>query len=149
MDTDEHDGPDDRDYQIGYGKPPRGTQFKPGQSGNPRGRPKGTRGLKTDLERELGAPHTIQVNGQSVRGSRQQLTVMTLCARAASGELRAHALLIPLILQVFGIEDRGAEKQPLSPRDQALLNELLSDVPGEVAPEPGSPEIDPEESDDA
>ena len=28
------------DYKVGYAKPPTGSQFKPGQSGNPRGRPK-------------------------------------------------------------------------------------------------------------
>ena len=30
-------------YEVGYGKPPAGTRFKPGQSGNPAGRPKGSR----------------------------------------------------------------------------------------------------------
>lgn len=33
-------GPDERDYDVGYGKPPKEHQFKPGQSGNPTGRPK-------------------------------------------------------------------------------------------------------------
>lgn len=32
-------GPDERDYEVGYGKPPKHSQFKPGQSGNPEGRP--------------------------------------------------------------------------------------------------------------
>jgi hypothetical protein len=40
--------------RVGYGKPPQRTQFKPGNSGNPRGRPKGTKNLKTDLMEELG-----------------------------------------------------------------------------------------------
>ena len=42
------------DYEVGYKKPPKDTQFKPGQSGNPLGRPKGTKNLKTDLMEELG-----------------------------------------------------------------------------------------------
>ncbi len=41
-------------YDVGYRKPPKHTRFKPGQSGNPRGRPKGTKNLKTDLIEELG-----------------------------------------------------------------------------------------------
>lgn len=28
------------DYEIGYGKPPPNSRFRPGQSGNPRGRPR-------------------------------------------------------------------------------------------------------------
>ena len=40
--------------EVGYRKPPMHTRFKPGQFGNPRGRPKGTKNLKTDLQEELG-----------------------------------------------------------------------------------------------
>ena len=39
--------------EVGYRKPPKATQFKQGQSGNPHGRPKGTKNLKTDLIEEL------------------------------------------------------------------------------------------------
>lgn len=43
--------------EIGYKKPPRHTRFRKGQSGNPKGRPKGTQNLKTDLAEELSEPH--------------------------------------------------------------------------------------------
>ncbi len=39
--------------KIGYGRPPKAGQFKPGQSGNPQGRPKGSTNLATDLSAEL------------------------------------------------------------------------------------------------
>ena len=32
-----------KQYEVGYGKPPKSTQFKPGRSGNPKGRTKGSR----------------------------------------------------------------------------------------------------------
>ena len=41
------------DYLIGYKKPPLHTQYKPGQTGNPKGRPKGVKNLSTDLQEEL------------------------------------------------------------------------------------------------
>ena len=41
------------DYDVGYGKPPRHTRFKKGQSGNPRGRPSGSKNLATVLSEAL------------------------------------------------------------------------------------------------
>lgn len=51
---------------VGYGKPPAHARFKPGQSGNPKGRPKGTKNLKTIARREF--EQKIEVReGQRVR----------------------------------------------------------------------------------
>ncbi len=128
------------DEKVGYGKPPRHNRFKKGQSGNPSGRRKGSRGIKTDLHAELAAPHTIHINGKPERGTRQQLMVRTLTTRAATGDVKAAALLLPLILQVFGTEDRGGDRERLSPQDQKLLDELLSYYPSdrEAFPAPGA-----------
>lgn len=59
------DGKDD--YTVGYGKPPRHTRFQKGQSGNPRGRPKGARGLKADLRAELSERVRVTENGRTRR----------------------------------------------------------------------------------
>jgi len=44
---------DERDYEVGYGKPPHHTRFVKGQSGNPRGRPRGAKNMKTLLNKAL------------------------------------------------------------------------------------------------
>lgn len=54
------------DYEVGYGKPPKRSQFKKGQSGNPEGRPKETKNLKTDLADELGETVTVR-DGERVK----------------------------------------------------------------------------------
>lgn len=114
-------------YEVGYGKPPKHTRFGPGQSGNPKGRKKGARGLKTDLHAELVSRMTIQINGQAVTATKQQLMVKTLTARAAAGDIRAINALIDLVMQIFGADDRGKGAARLSPADEALLNQLLDE----------------------
>ena len=130
------DGMDEGDdcYEVGYGKPPKSGRFKPGQSGNPRGRKKGTRGLKTDLLNELSAKSSIRINGKEVKGTRQQLMIMTQSIRAAAGDLKASALLLPIILQVLGVEDRNAGKAKLSSNDQALLDALMAEIQDDDPP---------------
>lgn len=54
---------DDRDYEVGRGKPPKHTQFKKGQSGNRNGRPKKDKDAAAALERVLDRKVTIQENG--------------------------------------------------------------------------------------
>ncbi len=42
------------DYEVGYCRPPLATRFRPGQSGNPRGRPKGSRNLRAVVKAVAG-----------------------------------------------------------------------------------------------
>ena len=116
---------DDGDYEVGYGKPPKHSRFQPGMSGNRKGRPKGARGLKTDLEEELRSRHTIHINRAPVTASKQRLMIKTLATRAATGDLKAAQILLPIIMNLLGIEDRDGERKALSAQDQAILDDIL------------------------
>lgn len=114
-----------RDYEVGYGKPPKSTRWPKGKSGNPRGPKKGSRGLKKDLDKALSLPHSIKVDGRIVKGTTQELAMYTLAKRAGTGDLRAIRELVDLALKIFGPEDRGRERATLSPLDQELLERML------------------------
>jgi hypothetical protein len=114
-----------REYEVGYGKPPKSTRWPKGKSGNPRGPKKGSRGLKKDLDRALSLPHAIKVDGKIVKGTTQELAMYTLAKRAGTGDLRAIRELVDLALKIFGPEDRGRERATLSPLDQELLDRML------------------------
>jgi hypothetical protein len=77
------------EYQIGYGRPPQQTRFRKGQSGNPKGRPKGSRALASIWLRAMNEKVTINENGQRRRITKQEAAVKQLANKAASGDKRA------------------------------------------------------------
>ncbi len=91
----------DRCYEVGYGKPPKHTRFQPGQSGNPRGRPKGTKNLKTDLMEELGEKIIVREGGQARKVSKQRAVVKSVVARTLKGDARAAALLTSMMMRLL------------------------------------------------
>lgn len=115
------------DYDVGYGKPPRHTRFKKGRSGNPKGRPKGARGLKTDLKAELNERVTIKENGKPRKLTKQQLMVKQLMAKAIKGDVRAISKLAELAITLLGPEDEGPRSEAkLSAEDEAILQDVLN-----------------------
>lgn len=77
------------DYEVGYGKPPTSTRFKPGESGNPRGRPKKSvprRETDAEILRRIG-DELIEIKG--VRRSRREWELIALQAKACSGHVAA------------------------------------------------------------
>jgi hypothetical protein len=88
-------------YRIGYGNPPKRTQFKKGQSGNPRGRPKGGRNLATDLAAELGEHVTVREDGRPRRMSKQRALIKSLMAKALQGDVRAVTAFLALYARVI------------------------------------------------
>src|SRR5689334_7544857 len=80
---------DEQKSPSGYGMPPKHAQFKKGVSGNAKGRPKGSKNLKTALETELNKKIPIKENGIEKQASKQQAVVMGLLQRALSGNQKA------------------------------------------------------------
>src|SRR5438128_100740 len=88
--------PPSADYQVGYGKPPRHTQFKKGQSGNPKGRPKGSENFAKLTRRILNEKIVIRENGERRTITKWQAALKQLVNKGASGDLRAIRELLKL-----------------------------------------------------
>ena len=85
------------DEAVGYGRPPAKNQFRPGQSGNPRGRPKGARNHSSVIAATLNERVAVTENGRRRHITKLQAAVKQLVNRAASGEARATQLLFALV----------------------------------------------------
>jgi hypothetical protein len=70
------------DGKPGYKSPPKEHQFAPGASGNPRGRPKGSRNLRTDLAQLMKKTVAVRENGKRRRISRQEAMLLSLYDKA-------------------------------------------------------------------
>lgn len=121
----------DKDYEVGYGRPPKAGQFKKGQSGNPKGRKKGARGLKTDVKAELNERVVITENGKPRKLTKQQLMVKQLAAKASSGDIRAIRILTDLVLTLLGPDDEQVvNRKTLSAEDDTILQNYSSRLRG-------------------
>jgi hypothetical protein len=84
----------DGDYQVGKGRPPLETRWKPGQSGNPRGRPKGSRNIATMLNEALNQKITVRDKGKTYKITAWEGIARRLALEAVKGNLKAVELLL-------------------------------------------------------
>ncbi len=117
---------DRKDYDVGYGKPPVHTRFQPGQSGNPKGRPKGSKNIKTDLMEELGERVLVSESGRKRAVSKQRAMVKSLMAKALNGDTRSVQVILQLIERLLMQEDKGTVESALSADDRAILDDYLN-----------------------
>jgi hypothetical protein len=114
---------DMRSYKVGYGKPPLANRFKPGQSGNPRGRPKGSRNLATDLAAELEELITVREQGRARRVTKQRALVKSLMERALAGNVRASTAMLALYARII-TEPPKDDGEGVQPDELELLRQF-------------------------
>lgn len=131
-------------FEVGFGKPPRSAQFKPGRSGNPAGRPRGAKNFATAIEQELNTRVTVTENGRRRRISKREVIAKHLVNKAAGGDLKA----IPFLLseartRQSDLADDGSDEVFDTPEDRKVLDGIIARIRGsspESVPSPPMPE---------
>ncbi len=139
------------DYLVGFGRPPKGSQFRKGKSGNPKGKPKGSRSVAACLSDALSTKVTLTENGKSRRVSRLQAIVQRLSSDALRGEKDAVKLLLALADKYGNAPDAKINLSELLSEDAAILAQarrdgLLPNLKPDETPTPGP---DHEDGDDS
>lgn len=119
------EGRDDDDYEVGYRKPPKQTRFKKGQSGNPKGRPKGLKNLATDLREELSERIPVRENGSVKRMSKQRALIKALVTKGLNADPRSMETTLKLVANILGAGDDQIAEAPLSLEDGKILEAFL------------------------
>src|SRR6476620_7719809 len=122
---------------VGYKRPPDHTKFRPGHSGNPKGRPKQHRNLATDLREELAHLIPIREDGKACRVTKQRAFVKGLIQRAVNGDARAVNSLVALCARTFLQADDNAVEQTTQD-DQELIDSFIRLEAERIAASQGS-----------
>jgi hypothetical protein len=110
-------------YVIGYGRPPSLSQFQPGQSGNPKGRPKGARNASSMARDVLERPINVKVNGTWRKMSVRKAAYNRLAEKAVAGDAKA----LDFLLSLESAEHPPQSDQPDAERAAAKDLEILQD----------------------
>jgi Family of unknown function (DUF5681) len=131
------------DYAVGYGRPPKETQFQPGKSGNPNGRRKGSRSVGAVLNDVFRQKIEVTENGKTRRVTALEAMACRLRNDALRGDAKAIKLSIELIRRHSETNESTVQFDDLLAQDRQILAQYLPD-PGHAKKGDGD---DPEDAD--
>lgn len=105
----------DNSDEIGFGKPPKHTQFRKGQSGNPKGRPKGSKNIIVLIRKALEEKVTVKGPGGTHSMSTFEAALMQQANKAASGDIRAFR-------EVLRVHEKVQEQEPYLNAPEFVVN---------------------------
>ena len=97
------------DDEVGYGKPPKAHQFKPGQSGNPKGRPKGPGNIYKTIVKHAAKKVLVVENGVEKKMAKMDVVIAAMFNKASKGDVPAARLLTTLIAVAAQISDDATQ----------------------------------------
>jgi Family of unknown function (DUF5681) len=112
------------DYEVGYGKPPCHTRFSKGQSGNPKGRERGSQNLSTLLREALNEPVVVTEDGGRRKISKRQAFIKQLVNQALKGDLRAARLLLDNLKEIDSRTEPETSESSFGAEDKKVIEQL-------------------------
>jgi hypothetical protein len=113
---------DKQNSAVGYRRPPVTKQYKRGQSGNPRGRPKGSKNFATMFAEAMSRPVTVRDKKGKIRTrSKQELMVEVMVNKALAGDPKAFAMVVQFA-------DKSEEFSRLTVNHRELVNGALEQL---------------------
>jgi hypothetical protein len=123
---------DERDYEVGYGRPPRHSRFVKGRSGNPRGRPPGAKNLETLLNKALNELVIVTEPGGRRKVSKREAIVTQLVNRSAKADYRAIQILLGMLRDIESRSEPGAaDPDTFTEADQQIIKRIQARLRGE------------------
>jgi hypothetical protein len=129
--------------RVGYRRPPKHSRFRPGQSGNPGGRPLGVKSLSDIVRKIVGQKVTVTENGRTRRIPRLEAILLRAASEASRGDASSLRLLLQLAERYGESAQTGAERQTIAAEDVAILRRYLPDL-ASLAPEAVGPKTSAE-----
>lgn len=121
---------------TGYKIPPIHSQFKPGQSGNPKGRPRGCRNTYSVLDDLLNQKIPVTQDGKQTKIDKKTAILLQTVNHSVRGDQRAIQTLLPHMLAIDENKERlAAVRESLSTNDQEILKNLKSRLMAEQTKE--------------
>jgi hypothetical protein len=113
----------DQTSSVGYGRPPAHSQFKRGQSGNPKGRQKGQRNVRTVVDDALNQRIKIREGDRSRSVTKLDAVIITMVNAALKGDAKAQASLITMMrsLGMTGEPPAATNQEPFTADDEAVI----------------------------
>lgn len=121
-------GNSDGEYEIGYGKPPLGTRFQRGRSGNPRGRPRRPRSFDDEFWKMLGQPVTVAEGGRKKRVTTLDAALMRMREKALKGDPRTLDLLLRYSARASIGERPGDRSEIETVGDRELIEAYINEM---------------------
>jgi len=134
---------DNQTREAGYGKPPEHMQFVKGRSGNPKGRPKGSRNLGTILAKTGRERVTVTENGKRRYISKSEAAVLQLWNKAAAGDLSASKVLLSWLTSQSDPDEVALSLAAPDEKDAVVMASIIKRIRQGAEEHPSGSATDP------